>query len=250
MSVRTSTKGVYLLPNLLTTSSLFAAFYSIVATMNLRYETAAIAIFIGLLADAFDGRVARLTNTQSAFGAEYDSLADMVTFGVAPALLVYRYALIDLGKIGWLIAFIYTACVALRLARFNTLVSTADKRYFQGLACPASAAIIASFIWLTNQNKPSGIFFPTLIAVTAFVLAFLMVSNLRYSSFKVIDFKGKVPFFHVLLIVVVFVGIAAYPALVLFIGFGIYAASGPFNTFSKAKKVRQARKKRKKKHNS
>lgn len=245
MSGKSSRKGIYLLPNLLTTSSLFAAFYSIVASMNLHYETAVIAIFIGMITDAFDGRVARLTNTQSAFGAEYDSLADMVTFGVAPALLVYRFSLIHMGKIGWLIAFIYTASVALRLARFNTQVETADKRFFQGLACPAAAGIVASLVWLAVQYELSGMLLYIFIAVLSLVMPGLMVSNIRYSSFKVIDFHGRVPFFYVLLIVVIFVGIAAYPPLVLFAGFSIYALSGPFNTLRKLHKVRKLRHRRK-----
>ena len=219
--------GIYLLPNLLTTASLFSAFYSLVASFKGQYDTAVIAIFIGMVADALDGRIARLTNTQTAFGAEYDSLSDLVTFGVAPALLLYSWGLHLLGKLGWLTAFTYTAAVALRLARFNTQVETADKAYFQGLACPAAAAIVCSFVWLCQQRAWAH--WSVLAIATCFVVisAVLMVSNVRYYSFKEIDVKGKVPFLHVLLIVLLFVAIAADPSIILFIGFLLYALSGP-----------------------
>lgn len=218
---------IYLLPNLFTTASLFAAFYSIVASFKFQYEIAGIAIFIGMIADGLDGRIARLTNTQSEFGAQYDSLSDMVTFGVAPALLLYSWCLNQLGKFGWLVAFMYTAAVALRLARFNIQVETADKRYFQGLACPPSAAIVSSFVWLCHQNHLEHWSITILTAMVAVVAAALMVSNIRYHSFKEIDFKGKVPFLYLLLMVILFVAIAANPSLVLFIGFVLYALSGP-----------------------
>ena len=145
-------RGIYLLPSIITTFALFAGFYSIVASINGDFTLAAISIMVAMLWDTLDGRVARLTNTQSAFGAEYDSLSDLVSFGVAPALLVYEWSLSDLGRIGWLAAFIYLACAALRLARFNTQVGAADKRYFQGLPSPASAGVIASMIWLKFWN--------------------------------------------------------------------------------------------------
>nr|WP_133126724.1 CDP-diacylglycerol--serine O-phosphatidyltransferase [Legionella nagasakiensis] len=233
--------GIYLLPNLLTTASLFAAFYSIVASLKFRYETAVIAIFIGMIADGLDGRIARLTHTQTAFGAEYDSLSDMVTFGVAPALLLYSWSLHQLGKLGWLIAFIYTAAVALRLARFNTQVETADKRYFQGLACPPAAAIVSSFVWLCHQNHWEYFGVAIITAFLAVMAAILMVSNVRYHSFKEIDFKGKVPFLYVLGVVILFVAIAAYPALILFLGFMFYALSGPLQTLAALHRVRKQR---------
>ena len=233
--------GIYLLPNLLTTSSLFAAFYSIVASLKAQYEVAAIAIFIGMIADGLDGRIARMTNTQSAFGAEYDSLSDMVTFGVAPALLLYSWSFQHLGKLGWLVAFIYTAAVALRLARFNTQVETADKRYFQGLACPPAAVVVSSFAWLCIQNEWSYVFISILAVFLAITAAILMVSNVRYYSFKEFDVKGKVPFLHVLLIVILFVAIAAHPSFVLFIGSLLYALSGPFQTLIALQRVRKAR---------
>lgn len=222
--------GIYLLPNLLTTASLFAAFYSLVSSMKGQFEAAVIAMFIGMVADGLDGRIARLTNTQSEFGAQYDSLSDMVTFGVAPPLLLYNLMLSHLGKLGWLVAFVYTAAVALRLARFNTQLETADKRYFQGLPCPPAAAVMASFAWLCCQNEWSNLFVIILTAVLSLAASLLMVSNLRYYSFKEIDFKGKVPFLYVLVMVILFVAIAADPAIVLFVGFSIYALSGPFVT--------------------
>jgi CDP-diacylglycerol---serine O-phosphatidyltransferase len=219
--------GVYLLPNLFTTASLFAAFYSLVASMQMLYEVAVIAIFIGMIADGLDGRVARLTNTQTAFGAQYDSLSDMVTFGVAPSLLLYSWALRQLGKVGWLIAFIYTAAVALRLARFNTNIQKIDKRYFQGLACPPAAALVCAFVWLCHQNAIENRFIVDIGAILAVVSAALMVSNIRYYSFKEIDFKGKVPFLYLLLMVIIFVAVAANPSVVLFTVFVAYALSGP-----------------------
>lgn len=233
--------GIYLLPNLLTTASLFAAFYSIVASLKELYDIAAVAIFIGMIADGLDGRIARMTNTQSAFGAEYDSLSDMVTFGVAPALLLYSWGLQQLGKFGWLVAFIYTAAVALRLARFNTQVETADKRYFQGLACPPAAAIVSSFVWLSNQNDWGHVSVSVLAAGLAIIAAILMVSNVRYYSFKELDFKGKVPFLHVLVIVILFVAIASNPSVVLFIGALLYALSGPSQTLIAIQHVRKHR---------
>ena len=227
MTQKESPSGIYLLPNLFTTASLFAAFYSIVASFKAQYEVAVIAIFIGMIADGLDGRIARLTNTQSEFGAQYDSLSDMVTFGVAPALLLYSWNLNQLGKFGWLVAFVYTAAVALRLARFNTQVETADKRYFQGLACPPAAAIVSSFAWFCHQNQYEHFMVSVVTAVVAVLSAILMVSNVRYYSFKEVDFKGKVPFLYLLLMVILFVAIAANPSVVLFTGFGIYALSGP-----------------------
>jgi len=246
MKRRESRSGIYFLPNLFTTASLFAAFYSIVASMHSQYELSIIAIFVGMIADGLDGRIARMTNTETAFGAEYDSLADMVTFGMAPALLFYSWTLNQFGKVGWLIAFIYTAAVALRLARFNTQLETADKRYFQGLSSTLGAALMASFAWVCYQSHLP----KSLIAVAAagltLMTAILMVSNIRYNSFKEVDLKGKIPFLHVLVIVVLFVAIAADPSLVLFTASFIYAASGPTQTLFAIQRVRRQRKVRRK----
>ncbi|MDX1837688.1 CDP-diacylglycerol--serine O-phosphatidyltransferase [Legionella taurinensis] len=239
MKQKESHSGIYLLPNLFTTASLFAAFYSIVASLKAHYEPAVIAIFIGMLADGLDGRIARLTNTQSEFGAQYDSLSDMVTFGVAPSLLLYSFSLHTLGKIGWLVAFLYTAAVALRLARFNTQVGVADKRYFQGLACPPAAAIVSSLTWFCYQNQLHNLFIAIVTALIAVSTAVLMVSNIRYYSFKEVDFKGKVPFLYLLLMIILFVAIAANPSVVLFTGFVLYALSGPLKTVVTLYRIRQ-----------
>ena len=233
--------GIYLLPNLLTTASLFAAFYSIVASLKAQYDVAVIAIFIGMVADGLDGRIARMTNTQSEFGAEYDSLSDMVTFGVAPALLLYSWSLDQFGKIGWLVSFVYTAAVALRLARFNTQLETADKSYFQGLNCTFAAAFVASFVGLCQQHEWSSVFVAVLSAVVALLAAILMVSNIRYHSFKELDFKGKIPFLYVLLMVIAFVAIAASPMLMVFIGTMLYALSGPLQTLFALHRMRKLR---------
>lgn len=223
-------RGIYLLPNLFTTACLFAGFYAIVAAIGGRFEPAAIAIFVAMIMDGLDGRVARLTNTQSAFGAEYDSLADMISFGLAPALVMYVWSLSSLGKLGWLAAFVYTAGTALRLARFNTQVGRADKRYFQGLASPAAAAVMAGFVWIGQSYQLEG----RVIAIIAFVvtalMGVLMVSNVRYRSFKDLDLKGRVPFVAILVVVLVFVLISIDPPQILFTVFALYALSGPVIT--------------------
>lgn len=235
--------GIYLLPNLFTTASLFAAFYSLVSSMQGQFEAAAIAMFIGMIADGLDGRIARLTNTQTDFGAQYDSLSDMVTFGVAPSLLLFNFTLAQLGKFGWLVAFVYTAAVALRLARFNTQLETADKRYFQGLPCPPAAAVMASFVWLCYQNELQHHYFISILtALLAISASILMVSNVRYYSFKEIDFKGKVPFLYILILIILFVAIALNPAIVLFIGFSFFALSGVILSVLSLNKARVKRK--------
>lgn len=219
--------GIYFLPSLLTTSSLFAAFYAIVAATKGKFELAAIAIFIAMIADSLDGRVARLTNTQTDFGAEYDSLADMVAFGLAPALLAYNWTLYQSGKLGWLAAFVYTAAVAIRLARFNTQLEVTPKRYFIGLACPSAAAIVASSVWLAASNQWNNMAIAFAMAVLMVVLGILMVSQLRYASFKEIDFNGRIPYVMTILLVLIFAFISLHPPLVLFLGFGLYVISGP-----------------------
>lgn len=219
-------RGIYLLPNLLTTGALFCGFFAVVAAMNGSFENGAIAIFVAMLLDGLDGRVARLTNTQSAFGAEYDSLADMVSFGVAPSLLIFGWCLGPLGKIGWAAAFIYVAGAALRLARFNTMPENTDKRYFTGLASPASAALAAAVVWV-SQGAEVGMEVSIFCAILLSGLGMLMVSNVRYHSFKGIDFRGRVPFVAMLAIIMVFVVIVIDPPKVLLVFFIFYAASGP-----------------------
>lgn len=236
-----SRRGIYLLPNLFTTGCLFSGFYAIVAAMSDRFEAAAIAIFIALVMDSLDGRVARLTNTQSDFGAEYDSLADMVAFGLAPSLVAYEWALFSLGKLGWLAAFIYTAGAALRLARFNTQVETAEKRYFQGLASPAAAAIVAGLVWVGTVYDQIGSDWRIPATILTLMAGILMVSNIRYRSFKDLDLKGKIPFVTMFVIVLLFVGISIDPPQVLFAGFLIYALSGPVVTLVTLRRRRAER---------
>ncbi len=236
-------RGIYLLPNLFTTAALFAGFYAIVAAMNNRFEAAAVAVFIAMLLDGIDGRVARLTNTQTDFGAEYDSLADMVSFGMAPALVMYQWALSDLGKLGWLAAFIYTACAALRLARFNTQVGIADKRYFQGLPSPSAAAIVAGMVWSGEEVFDlAGKTVEEVAFVLTIMAGLLMVSNIRYHSFKGINFKERVPFVAILLTVLVIVVVSSNPPMMLFGGFLIYAISGPVFTVVYLRRRRAERK--------
>lgn len=220
-------KGIYLLPNLFTTASLFAGFYAVVAAMKGMFDIAPIAIFIAMIADSLDGRIARLTNTQTAFGAEYDSLSDMVAFGIAPALVVYQWSLQTLGKVGWLGAFIYVAAVALRLARFNVQVGKVDKRFFMGLPCPSGAAIITALVWLGSDVRVNAIFPSLLVELLTIAVAAAMVSTIPYHSFKDLDFKDRVPYFSILLVILIFVGIAIKPDLVLFVVFGAFGLSGP-----------------------
>lgn len=220
-------RGIYLLPNLFTTGALFAGFYAIIAGMKGQFEYAAAAIFVAMVMDGLDGRVARLTGTQSAFGAQYDSLSDMVSFGLTPALVTYNWSLINFGKFGWLAAFIYTAATALRLARFNIQIGSTDKKYFVGLSCTAAAGVVAGMIWIGTELDISGKRISVIIASVLIGLGILMVSNLRYYSFKEIDFKGHVPFVTVLAVVLLFSVIAWNPPAVLFIMFFLYALSGP-----------------------
>jgi len=234
-------RGIYLLPNLFTTASLFAGFYAMVMAMSGRFIEAAIAIFVAGVLDGADGRIARMTNTQSAFGAEYDSLADMVAFGVAPALIAYQWALSGLGKIGWLAAFFYAAATALRLARFNTQLGTADKRYFQGLPCPSAAALVAGLVWVVSDFGIAG-HEVTVLALPVTVLAgALMVSNIRFYSFKDLDLGDRVPFVTVLVVVLVLMLISSNPPLVLFGAALVYAVSRPLMTLIEVRRRRAAK---------
>jgi CDP-diacylglycerol--serine O-phosphatidyltransferase len=220
-------RGIYLLPNLLTTAALFAGFYAVLAAMNDQFEKAAIAIFVAMILDGLDGRVARLTHTQTAFGAEYDSLSDMVAFGLAPSLVMYEWGLSSLGRLGWLAAFIFTAGAALRLARFNSQLATSDKRFFTGLPSPSAAAIMASFVWVAVDNGVPGGDLAWLAAILTAAAGLLMVSNILYHSFKQIDFKGKVPFVGVVVVMLSFAIVLTEPPLVLFALFLVYTLSGP-----------------------
>jgi len=226
-------KGVYLLPNLFTTAALFSGFYSIIAAMDGNFSHAAVAVFISMIFDGLDGRVARMTHTQSAFGAEYDSLSDMVSFGIAPALIVFTWSLAPLGKIGWIAAFIYAVGAALRLARFNTMLGVEEKRYFTGLPSPAAAAIVAGVIWAANEKGVSGESVAMLMAVLVPIAGLLMVSNVKYRSFKDLNLKGRVPFVVLLISVLVFVLVALEPSLVLMIVFCLYGLWGPLGIIFK-----------------
>lgn len=219
-------RGIYLLPNLFTTAALFAGFYAIVQAMNGRFEHSAVAIFVAMVLDGLDGRVARLTHTQSAFGAEYDSLSDMVCFGVAPALVVYEWALKGMGKLGWLAAFVYCVGTALRLARFNTSLETVDKRFFQGLPSPAAAGFIAGMVWVMLDYGVKGPDVRWLAWVLTVLVGLTMVSNFRFYSGKDINLRRSVPFAVILLLVSSFVLISSDPPTVLFGLFVLYGLSG------------------------
>jgi CDP-diacylglycerol---serine O-phosphatidyltransferase len=219
-------RAIYLLPNLCTTGALFFGFYAIVRASLGEYESAAIAIFVAVILDGLDGRIARLTNTQSAFGAQYDSLSDVVSFGIAPALVMHSWVLSTLGKMGWVAAFFYAAAATLRLARFNTQLAVPEKTYFIGLACTPAAACVASFVWVAQEYAWSGPWLPLVGAGLCIVLGLLMVSNVHYYSFKELDLKYKVPFVAVLLGLLVFIGVSLDPPVVLLLLCGSYVLSG------------------------
>ena len=222
-----SRKGIYILPNLFTTAALFAGFYAIVQAMNGQFEYAPVAIFIAMIMDGMDGRVARWTHTESDFGAEYDSLSDMVSFGLAPALVMYEWALSGLGKLGWLAAFIYAACAALRLARFNVQTG-GDSRYFTGLPSPSAAAVTVGLVWVLHSTYgvPGRDVSFLALGFTLFA-ALSMVSNIHYHSFKHLNVKNRVSFMAIIAVVLLFVLISLDPPQVLFLIFLGYALSGP-----------------------
>jgi len=246
-SQQKSRRGIYLLPNMITTAGMFAGFYAIVAAMDGRFEAAAVAIFIAMILDGLDGRVARLTNTQSEFGVQYDSLADMVSFGLAPALVMYEWSLkfmvsVGWAKFGWLAAFIYAASAALRLARFNSQVATAEKAYFRGLPSPSAAGVLAGLVWAATDFGLTGESMVYVAFVLTVSMGLLMVSNIRYYSFKELNFKNRVPFVTILIVVLVYVFASIDPPKVLFIGFLIYAIFGIIYTLLGIRSRRRARK--------
>jgi len=226
-------KGIYLLPNLFTLASLFTAFYGVVAAMNDRFEHAAVAIFVSMLLDGCDGRVARLTHTQSSFGEQFDSLADMCAFGIAPALIVYQWSLFELGRLGWAGAFIFVAGAALRLARFNTNIGVVDKSYFQGLPSPAAAALVCGFVWLAvDQSMPvKSDWLPWLAWIITVYAGLTMVCNAPFYSGKSFHGAKSVPFWALIIAVLVLFFFANNPALILFLLFCLYALSGYFYQF-------------------
>ncbi|MGB9990711.1 CDP-diacylglycerol--serine O-phosphatidyltransferase [Pseudoduganella rhizocola] len=219
-------RGIYLLPNAFTTGALFCGFYAIVMAMNQRFEHAAWAIFVAMLLDGLDGRVARLTNTQSEFGAQYDSLSDMVSFGAAPALVIYEWSLRGLGKLGWIAAFVYCAGAALRLARFNTNIQVVDKRYFQGMPSPSAAALVAGFVLMMVDLEVPGVLLPWVSWGIAMFAGLTMVTNVPFYSFKDVNFRKSVPFIAVFLIALIFALISIDPPKVMFPLFVLYGLSG------------------------
>lgn len=242
-------RGIYLLPNILTTFGLFSGFFAIILATKGQYAESAIAIFIAMLWDGLDGRVARLTNTQSEFGEQYDSMADMVSFGVAPALLMYFYLFEGLGKIGWIGAFVYVAAGSLRLARFNTQIGVQDKRYFQGLPSPAAAALIAGLVWTKEMMGPS-VYDDQFLVIGSWIIlvsaGILMVSNVRYYSFKEINFKGRSSFKLLLLATLIMIVVSLWPSAILFIFFFVYAVSGLVLTMIEVRNKRALKKQAKK----
>ena len=219
-------RGIYILPNLFTTGALFAGFYAIVQAMNGAFEQAAMAVFVAMVLDGLDGRVARMTKTQSAFGAEFDSLSDMVSFGAAPALIVYEWALRGMGKFGWMAAFLYCAGAALRLARFNTTLEVVDKRYFQGLPSPAAAALVVGFIWVMGDLGIAGPDVAWLAAPLTIFAGVTMVTSVKFYSFKDINLRKSVPFVVVAAFALALALISSYPPGWLFGFFLVYALSG------------------------
>ena len=220
-------KGIYILPNLFTTGSLFAGFYSMVATMNGDFRTAAIWVLVSAIFDGLDGKVARLTGTSSKFGVEYDSLADLVAFGVTPGLLMYSWALKPFGRLGWLAAFLFVVCCALRLARFNVQVDTVESKRFVGLPTPAAAAMVSVTVLLFHHFGWESSYKRMAILILIYSLAFLMVSNFRYYSFKDPGLIKRQPFAFLVLTILLFIIIAAEPVVMLFVLFVCYSASGP-----------------------
>lgn len=244
---RLRSRGIYLLPNAFTTANLFAGFFAIVQAMAGRFDIAAVAIFVAMVLDSLDGRVARLTNTQSAFGEQYDSMSDMVSFGAAPALIIYEWSLKGMGKLGWLAAFVYVAGAALRLARFNTNIRVVDKRFFQGLPSPAAAALVAGLVWLATDLRET-----RWIDATGKDLAWLawavtvyagvtMFTNAPFYSFKDINLKRSVPYVVLPLLVLAFVLVSSDPPSVLFSLVVVYAASGYVVWALRALRARRAK---------
>jgi CDP-diacylglycerol--serine O-phosphatidyltransferase len=240
-------RGIYLLPNLLTTGSIYVGLFAIISATDGHFLIAGKVVFIAMVLDAMDGRIARLTNTQTAFGSQYDSLADMVSFGITPALVAYLWKLKGLGdlgdlELGAIAAFIYTTCAALRLARFNTQIGRADKRYFQGLASPAAAALVMGLVWTSEEYHLREMYGMGGIALAVTVVAgLLMVSNVRYHSMKDITFKDRVPFVAVIAIALGIAVISLKPCLILFGGAILYAGSGPILTLEQMRRHRLAR---------
>jgi CDP-diacylglycerol--serine O-phosphatidyltransferase len=230
VSQRKPRRGIYVLPNMITLAALFGGFYAIVMAMNGRFENAVIGVFCAMVLDSLDGRVARMTGTQSAFGEQMDSLSDMVSFGAAPALIIYEWALKGMGKLGWVAAFVYCASAALRLARFNTNIGVVDKRYFQGLPSPAAAALVTGFIWVMDDAGFKGVLKIDWLAWSAIAVTLYagltMVTNVPFYSFKTVSHRKSVPFVFIVLIALAIAAVNLHPPLVLFGAFCVYGLSG------------------------
>ncbi len=234
-----SRRGIYILPNIFTSLNLFCGFYAVIASIDGKFVAAAVAIIIGVLFDILDGKIARATNTTSKFGIQYDSLSDLVSFGLAPGVMIYLWALKPLGRIGWLAAFLFTACGALRLARFNSQVGTISSDYFVGLPIPAGAGMAATTILFCNRVTVSGNVNPILILVLLYMLSFLMVSTIKYNSFKKPELFRKMNFNVLVAVILIFIFIAAQPSIALFLLGVVYVMSGPYITIKHQKKARQ-----------
>ena len=224
--VKRRRKGIYVLPNLLTLGGLFGGFYAIVMAMNERFDLAALGVFAAMIFDSLDGRVARMTNTQSAFGEQMDSLSDMVSFGAAPALIAYEWALRGLGRWGWIAAFVYCACAALRLARFNVNTGVVDRRFFQGLPSPAAAALVMGFIWICVELEVAGASVAWPVSLLTLYTGLTMVSNVPFYSFKDLKMKKSVPFTAIVLAALLIAVVNIHPPIVLFAAFMVYGVSG------------------------
>lgn len=240
-------RGIFLLPNLFTTAALFAGFYSIVAAVDGNFQKAGAAIFIAMILDGIDGRVARLTNTSTPFGKEYDSLSDMVSFGLAPAVVVYQWGVARLtdwnvawGRAGWLVAFLFAVAAALRLARFNSQTAGTSKRFFVGLPSPSAAGLVAAFVWFSSDLELAGLGGLALAFVITAAAGALMVSRFRYYSFKEVNLGRRIPFTYLIGIVLIFILISLDPPIVFLILFGVYAASGPIYWLWRKRPVRSA----------
>ncbi len=231
---RPRNRRVYWLPNLLTTGALFAGFYAVVAAIDWKFENAGVAVFVAMVFDGLDGRVARWTHTESAFGKEYDSLSDMVSFGLAPAIVTYQWGVARISeygplwrRIGWLVCFFYAASAALRLARFNSRSSSQDKQYFEGLPSPSAAGIVAAFVWVASAQTNIGLPGLVLAFVVTAIAGALMISRFAFNSFKQVNLSARVRFTHILLVPLTFVLLASHPPVAFLVLFGTYAASAP-----------------------
>ena len=234
-----SRRGIYVLPNIFTSLNLFCGFYAVIASINDKFVAASIAIIIGIMFDIMDGKIARATNTNSKFGIEYDSLADLISFGLAPGIMIYLWALRPLGRIGWLAAFLFMACGALRLARFNSQVGNISSDHFVGLPIPSGAGMLATTVLFCHKFGMAGKINPIFIMVLLYLLSFLMVSTIKYNSFKKPELFRKMNFNVLVAVILILIFIAAQPSVALFVLGLTYVISGPFVTFRSHRRIKQ-----------